>query len=270
MIIQNINCTTRNCLTLSWDVYGECKALSIQIGKDAEFTKDVRTFCIPPRSSCAIDSGSGNWFVRIGAWIGGVKEGEIQWSGIVGPYPIISMKPMVPAVPSSVVITGSVSIVNGLRIHMKLHPDFYCITDYSTSPLFNASDTFTVYSFEVQEKIIDCLQLQSHLVPAQFSGLRDLESSPQARPVIDTTYYVRVSSFASEKDTFPVNSVKQLTEGVTVTGNPKAAIRPHTSSDLTTCIADKVLQRENKNKKTLNFKSYAEYLQHLNAKHRLY
>jgi len=177
---------------------------------------------------------------------------------------------MVPSVPVSIKIRGSKSIVNGLQILIQGIKDFYCITDYSTSPTFNASETYTVYSFEVHETFIDCLQMQSSLVPAQFSGLRDLESSPQARPVIDTTYYVRVSSFASEKDTLPVNSVKQMTEGVIVTGNPKAAIRPHTSSDLTTCIADKVLQRENKNKKTLNFKSYAEYLQHLNAKHRLY
>jgi hypothetical protein len=270
MIIQNISCNTTNNLTLAWNIYGECKALSIQIGKDAEFTRDVRTFCIPRLQSCIIETASGEWFVRIGAWVGNIKEGTIQWSGIVGPFNIVSTKPMIPAIESSIKITGSSSIVNGLQLQIKRHPDFYCITDYSISPSFNASDTHTVYSFEVKETYIDCLHMQSHLIPLQFSGLRDLTISPQAKPVIDKTYYVRVSNFVTGGDTLPENSVKQLAEGVSITGNPKAAIRPHTTADLTTCIADKVLQHESKNKKTLNFKSYADYLQNLNAKTRMY
>lgn len=270
MIIQNIDCTTTHCLTLTWNIYGECKALSVQIGKDAEFTQDVRTFCIPCLPSCVIDSGSGEWFVRVGAWIGSIQEGTIQWSGIMGPYPVISTKPMVPAIQPVVQILGSQSIVNGIRIKIARQQDFYCVIEYSKSLVFNASDTHTVYSLEVKETYIDFLNIQSYLIPSRSSKLNFLESSTHTKPHIDITYYVRVLTFSSDMNTLPVNSVKQLTEGVSVKGNPKAAIRPHTSADLITCIADKVIQRESKNKKTLNFKSYAEYLQHLNAQHRLY
>jgi len=267
MIIQNIKAQqVDGKLGLTWEVFNECKAITVQLATDIHFTTSIRSYVVPPSSSCVVDCGSSVWYIRIGAWTGSVTDGSIMWSGIVGPIIILSPPVASPAKPI-ISVTTIQRIVNGLRIYINQLSSFYMILEYSKNSSFLANETTTIYSLEVRQGFIDCMTLPSSHIPVQFNGLRDLTKSAVPPPVNDFTYYIRISTFATEPDTLPT-SLKPLTEGIVVHGKPKAAIRPHTTADHTTCVADKVLLRESKDKKALNFTSYSDYLQHLSAKAR--
>jgi hypothetical protein len=55
-------------LCLTWEILSLNRALLVAIANDTEFTKNLRTFLIPSTAtSIQLDSGNGDWYVRIGA-----------------------------------------------------------------------------------------------------------------------------------------------------------------------------------------------------------
>ena len=273
MIIQNIKAADiGGQLALTWEVYNECKALTIQLATDIHCTTSIKSFAVAPSSSCILNCGASTWYIRIGAWVGSQTAGSIVWSGIVGPVvvrPPITHAPLEEEAAPIISVTSTQALVNGLRIYTNHINPFYMMMDYSTNATLPANETTTLYSLEVRQGFVDCMTLPSSHIPVQFNGLRDLTKSAVPPPIIDATYTVRISTFATDTDSLPSPGVsKQFTQGVLVQGKPKAAIRPHTTADHTTCVADKVLLREMKDIKTLHFTSYADYVRYISAKAR--
>lgn len=278
MLIQNINgsCVQEK-LVLTWELFTECLALSIQIASDTEFTKNSRTFAIPsvlkdkkrvPVQGITLDTGPNMWFVRIGCWLGNEKRGVINWSGIVGPFLVISKKSIVPARMSPLRITRTQPLVNGIRLFTGYTGECYSIIEYSDDKLL-ASTTKTIYSFDMRYGYIDCLDLVSDFSPAQFSGIREPSSWVPAAPMGEKTYNIRLSTFADNINLMPVGSVKQMAEGVVVRGvKPSSAIRPHDTSDRTILKADAAILREASHKNVVRFSSQADYTAYLAAKAR--
>jgi hypothetical protein len=273
MIIQNIKAADiGGQLALTWEVYHECKAITIQLATDIHCTSSIKSFTVAPSSSCILNCGPSTWYIRIGAWVGSQTAGTVVWSGIVGPLVVRPPNATVEwqASPDPIMAVSSTQpLVNGLRIHTNHINPFYMMMDYSTNEALPANETTTLYSLEVRQGFVDCTTLPSSHIPVQFNGLRDLTKSAVPPPINDVTYTIRITTFATETDALPSPGVsKQSTEAIIVRGKPKAAIRPHTTADHTTCLADTVLLREMKNTTTPHFTCYADYIRYVSAKAR--
>ena len=146
-------------MALEWTVLCDTKAIAINIANDSEFTEENRVFILPPVTACSLDTGTGSWFIRIGVFIGDDKNGEIDWSGIVGPVIIISKKGIVPVPKSKLKVFDSQPIQKGLRINTREYTPYYAIIEHSKDGAFLSSETVTQYTYDWGRGYIECTGL---------------------------------------------------------------------------------------------------------------
>jgi hypothetical protein len=249
MSIQNVQgwVAPEGKLGLQWEIVREVVAISVQIAKDVEFMDTPRTFVLPPVKGIALDTGKGDWYYRVGAWVGDKTRGVIEWSGMYGPLRIETAKPVVSSEPAKLKIQHVQPALDSLIFHTGLYEPYYVVVDYTDSHLgLRASTAKTVY-----------LQDQSR---GQFHVLNLSAAS---------VYSFRVTTFIGERATLPVGGVKQLGDGLLIGGKrPARASRPGTNTDMAVYAADKAILRGASEKENMRFSSYAEYMQFIAAKAR--
>jgi hypothetical protein len=231
-------------LVLKWLLMVECKHVSVQIAQDSEFRKAVRTFVMPPVQGVNLDVGLGEWYVRIGVWLGSDKRGTVEWSGIYGPISVPSMKSSPPVRKSKVGILHTQSIEGGLRIHTGYINPCYAVLEFSKQSSFPASATSTRYAYDFANGYFDCDGLQT-----------------------EDIYSVRIATLLGDVASLPTDSIVPLGDWTTVhQKRAKQVTKPHDLKDQTMRAADAVLLREAKEKQTLRFKTSSDYTAYLAAK----
>jgi hypothetical protein len=233
-------------LVLKWLTIVECKNLSIQIAKDSEFRTEPRTFVTPGIQGVNLDVGLGDWYVRIGVWIGSDKRGTIEWSGIYGPIAVPSMKSSPPVRPSKFGILHTQSLEGGIRLHSGYINPAFAVMEFSKQNTFPASATTTNYAYDFANGYFDC------------DGLR-----------AEDIYSVRIATLVGDVEKLPYDSIVMLGAWTTVhKKRAKAATKPHDLRDQTMRAADAVMLREAKEKQTLRFTTSSDYTAYLAAKTR--
>jgi hypothetical protein len=238
-------------LNVTWDYLVSCRAVSLQIAADSEFTERVRTFVLPPEAAAAtLDVGGiGSWYVRCGGWIGGEREGVIQWSGIRGPVPVLSTQPVVPvpAPGAKLEVLHTQSLVGGLRIHTGLMMPYYAVLEYSREERFLASQTKSQYTYDLGLGHVECTGLPSEHV-----------------------HSVRATLFTEDLGNLPKTSIKQL-GGPWKTVRRVQSMRPpvaKNNTDKAVYAAQAAVLQDRKERPNMRFNSYAEYMEYLAAKER--
>jgi hypothetical protein len=222
-------------------------ATSIQIASDSEFTTNCRTFVIPPTVfTCELDTGKGGWYYRIGAWLGTPQKGAVEWTGIYGPIHAESAKGIVPIAPMTVHFQSVQPALDAILFHSGVYEPYYLIFDYTFQGEVKASTAKTVYIHDWGKAEMPVENLE----PAR-------------------TYTFRVATFQGKRGTLPAAEIKQLTEWTYIRNKRAAApVRARNFTEGAVYEADKVLLREAREKKSLRFSSYADYMQHLAARAR--
>ena len=234
-------------LRLVWEALGSPIAISIQIALDTEFTVETRTFVLPKDATqCELDVGGGNWFYRVGAWLGDDKDGIVEWSGIYGPLRLQNPK----AAPAVELFPGGVNDVrpayNAIVFHTGMYEPYYMVFTVTQKDRFTAGTTKTYYKFDWGAASI------------QISGL-----DPHA------THSFQLQLLVGDKATLPTSSVKMLTAAYEVRNKKTAMIiKPETNTDHATYAADRAILQDSIGRRKQNFGSYAQYLQFQAAKAR--
>ena len=242
MIIQHVVGKSENGnLVLHWQVFHEIRAITVQIAKDSEFQIESHMFTLPPVLGCALDTGPGAWFVRIGGWVGDTRGGRILWSGIPSEaVRVESNRPNVLTKDSILRVASSQPIPNGLRIHVSPSIPYYSILEYSKEEGFKASQTTTLYAHDWGRGHVDCMGLTYPL-----------------------NYYIRVSFHRENPGDLLHDSVRQVCQGGVL--SLKTASRPlefASTDDLTKHRTDELLLRKVKETPGYKFTSHADYMKY--------
>ena len=232
---------------ISWEVIANIRATSIQVALDSEFTNNVRTFVLPAFvKNCNLDVGNGNWFYRIGGWIGTWTEGIIDWSGIYGPIKIVSPKPVCAIVPFPTEITYVKPALNSIIFYTDRCDPYYMIVNISEKENFKASQVKTHYYSDLD---------MGHITISDLSP--------------EKTYSFQFQMLAKQRDTLPTDSIQLLTEEYTVLNKRTGMyVKPKSATEHTTYAADKAMINDSMKRTRLQFFSYAQYLQFQAAKAR--
>jgi hypothetical protein len=254
MFIQNIFCqkTFNNNLKFEWDLLGIPIAISIQLALDSEFTKESRTFVInKQQKSCILNIESGEWFYRMGSWIGTEKDGIIEWSGIYGPITIQSNLPPEKLLPFEYIPNTIQPVQNGIIFHTGIYEHYYMVINITKKEDFKSSGIKTYYRYDWGNTTIQILNLQS-----------------------DETYSFQLQTFSKDKANLPKDKDIQILTDVYSIKNKKTA-KPARATNLTevaSYLADKAILTDSVSQNTLarkrNFSSYTDYLKFMAAKTR--
>jgi hypothetical protein len=193
-------------------------------------------------SSITLDVGTGDWYVRIGAWQGEPTHGIIEWSTISGPCRIVSPRPILADIPfnaKELPILHKQSILAGVRIHTGLPVPILILISMSESNEFPAS--LTKYRYAQRKEYID------------WEGL-----------LYPKLYSLRVCLIGLE---LPKDRILQLNQGRAFNGLQCARPLQHGEAGLKTASRyESVLIRDNEGKDNVRFTSYDEYMRYKIAK----
>jgi uncharacterized protein YheU (UPF0270 family) len=83
MLIQNVygQCIQGR-LVIQWENHCEALANCVEIGTNQELTENRKLFVLPVTTNCALATGTGKFFYRVGAFVGEKLRGTIEWSGL--------------------------------------------------------------------------------------------------------------------------------------------------------------------------------------------
>lgn len=250
MSIQNVfgEKTSDERLKLEWETLAEPVAVSIQIALDSEFTERSRTFVVyKTLQTCELDVGEGNWFFRIGAWLGSETEGFIEWSGIYGPVQIASKNPPVKLAEFPTFITSIRPSYNALFLHTGLYEPYYTVVHITENDHFKSSGLKSYYKHDWGSGSIHIPNLDANRI-----------------------YSFQLQMFPVNKATLPKqNDIRILTESLIVknkrVGMP---VKATSGTERAVYAADKAILQDAVGRKKRNYSSYAEYLQFQAAKAR--
>lgn len=237
-------------LGLSWSASAFLRGILVQIAANVEFTEQVRSFLIPMVQGCTLDTGAGNWYVRVGGLTGDVVHGSVEWSGVYGPWPVLSAKPPVAVPEPKFRIVHTKVIPEGLRIHTDPADRTLALWEVSEHVGFPASGTKWYYGIGASEFPIKPLtperryriRLHLLLVPVQMFE-KPLNLVPT--PLLGTEY-----------------TIHTLCSGRTVTGIPLKAPRLIASSDKTGSKADDAILHQATITPNMKFASHSDYLRY--------
>jgi len=232
-------------LCLAWEILAISRCLLVSVATDTEFTKNLRTFLIPPTAtSLQLDTGNGLWYVRIGSMTGDVQKGIIEWSQVYGPVMVVSVKGLPKEPECGLPVLHTQAIIDGLRFHTGYLLPMYCIMESSVDMSFPATKTKWTYMFDWGRGFQDCDGLEYQY-----------------------TYSVRMRTWSPDGTTMPTEDVRTLSKGFTVHGKkPARYVRKIASGDLSTSRAEEVMLREARERPNMKFATHADYLKYTAAK----
>ena len=245
MSIQGVEgCCIDGKLALRWVTFAQANAISICIARNSEFTDTLRHFVVPVISSVALDTGPGLWYVRLGTWSGSVTSGILDWSSMYGPIPVVSSKPVVSTVPTSLPILHKQAIQHGMRIYTGVTTPYYVLFERSTDPTFPSSATKHSYVLDNGRGHVDC------------AGMDFLN-----------TYSLRISTMAPDRVHFPSDSVQQMSEGRALHGLRCARPLRHVDTGMTAVVkSGNAILHDSKERPNMRFASHRDYLRFQAAK----
>ena len=245
MSIQGVEgCCIDGKLALRWVTFAQANAISICIARNSEFTDTLRHFVVPVISSVALDTGPGLWYVRLGTWSGSATSGILDWSSMYGPIPVVSSKPVVSTVPTSLPILHKQAIQHGMRIYTGVTTPYYVLFERSTDPTFPSSATKHSYVLDNGRGHVDC------------AGMDFLN-----------TYSLRISTMAPDRVHFPTDSVQQMSEGRALHGLRCARPLRHVDTGMTAVVkSGNAILHDSKERPNMRFASHRDYLRFQAAK----
>jgi len=232
-------------IVITWDVFGEPRALSVQIAMDPDFTSFLNTFLVPPQvKGVTLDVGGGHWYFRVGCFNGKKEYGVIEYSAIYGPAVVPVEKPPQKLSPPSFAILHYKPILEGVRFYTDRTTPCYAIMESCPSNKFNASDTTSTYSLDFGRGYFDCLGLNSR-----------------------TTHSVRIACWEGNVSEFPTDRVARLEQfRAAHYVKPTASVRRDISSLGTAAAAGAALLRESREKPVMKFASHTAYMRYIASK----
>jgi hypothetical protein len=237
-------------LGVTWTASAFLRGILVQIGTNVEFTETTRTFLLPLVQGCTLDTGTGNWYVRVGGLVGDVVHGSVEWSGTYGPWPVLSPKSVLQNPEPKFRVTYTKAIPEGLRIHTDPVDRTMALWEVSEQPGFPATATKWQYGIGSGEFPIKPLtpekryrvRLHLLLVPVQMFE-KPLNLVPTA--LLGTEY-----------------TIHTLCSGRTVVGTPLKAPRLAASSDKTGNRADEAILHQATITPNMKFASHSDYLRY--------
>jgi hypothetical protein len=253
-------------LALSWKVADETvRAVCVSVALDSEFTVTARTFFLPVVEGMQLDTGPGLWYYRVGALVGTEVDGKVDWSGIYGPLPVRSVKPVVPTGgPARLKVAHVSQIQGGVRLHTGLAEKYWVLVEVCPSGgNFKSSVTEWLYKVDLWRGHLDVDSMKDGLTySVRVSGVAgDWSSLPGAAGVQALCDGVVVGGLKAVKPRVKIVGG----DGAIIRGTVDSATRQTTGGDLTTAAADKVLLREAQNNRVQRFSSYADYMTFVQA-----
>lgn len=237
MLIQNVvgSCVGGR-LVLQWTIHCDARAISVEIGTDRELTQGRKLFVLPVTTNCALSVGAGFYYYRVGAWVGEVNRGTIEWSGLYGPVAIISPRQPKPSPPLTLKFKELQPVYNGLKIHSEDITRYYAILEVSKSEL-KASQKNVQYVLDDNKGFVTALNMSDQL-----------------------KYTVRISTFENNASRLPTNEVLECTEGKVFTNQSSMKqqnLGLH-QDRAQFAAANAILQQEQEGR-PIKFNSHAEY-----------
>lgn len=228
-------------LSISWETLADHRAVSIQVAFNPEFTANRRHFLLPAGTgSCALDLGTGAWFVRCGAWIGDVHRGTIEWSGIYGPFLVRSPRGVVAVPAERLKVTQIQSLESGMRFHTERMEEYYALVEHKKSNPAGPDGWNYVRDVGV--------------------GHIDVVGLPQGH-----TYTFRVYDCGGAA--LPTDQIFQLGAGVVVENRSVLPTgRSLNVGDFSDHKGEQAILRDAADKRVVRFSSQAEYLKYVAAK----
>lgn len=241
-------------LHLSWIHANFLRGILVQIATNVEFTETHRTFLLPLVSGCTLDTGSGNWYVRVGGLVGDPVHGSVEWSGTYGPWPVLSSKPVVPAPSPKFQILYTHPVAEGFRIHTDPVDRTLAFWEVSQQGSFPASNTKWYYDIaagEFRVRHLDHTKLQFvrlHLLLIPVEVFHKPLNLVQANGLLGTEY-----------------TIHSLCSGRIAKGTPLKPLRISASSDKTHHRGDEALLQQATITPNMKFASHSDYLRYKTA-----
>ena len=255
MKIQHINVTSTNDLVLiQWNVFCDAKNICVQTARNTEFTQWLRSYILPPSTECSLSMCRGDWFVRVGAWLGDTNSGVIEWSGIVGPFTINTRNPLITVPPILFSSIDSQPIQKGVRIQTQCKNPYYAIIEYSREPEFMASQTKMIYAYDWGRGYVDCLGLSDKY--RYYIRISSISGDPQGIALREC----HMNSVHVDPGSLVHGSIRLVSQGAVL--SLKTAAKPlefTTNAELNSYRVDESLLRKVKDTKDYKFTSYSEF-----------
>ena len=265
MRVQNIQIRAEGGkLAVQWQLVDSVfpRAVLVQFSQDPEFSgRSSRFVVLPaPTTSIVLDTGAGNWRVRVGALVGTEDGGVVDWSGIYGPAAVSSAKQAIGEFPTRLRVTGQEATLHGARFFTGMHTPYYAFITVSTNPEFRVGDTQITY---VREPGKGVLEVDGFVEGTTYAvQVRAMEG-----PIGELPKDGRIAVLAAPAEVKGLQLVKPVVRalGSHLRGTVDTATRQTTGTDQAVAEAHRVLLREARNKPVQRFSSYADYMRMVQA-----
>lgn len=240
MIVQNVGVTPTadGKVAISWEVLAEHRAISVQVAQRPDMTgATMRHFILPAGvKGCAFDLGPGTWGCRVGAWVGDVNRGAIEWSGIYGPVPVASAKGVLNAKPEHLKVIHVQSLEGGMRFHTGRMEEYYTLIECA-----RPEGIKWTYVRDIGMGSVDCVGLEK-----------------------GAAYSFRLYDCGKG---LPLTALVQLGEGIAVRGKKALSSVPSLNVvDYSEHKGEQAVLRDAVGKPSMRFSSQIDYLKFVAAK----
>ncbi len=238
--VQNVTIspTADGKVSVTWEVLAEHKAISVQVARVPEMAgATMRHFVLPVGvKGCSLDLGPGTWGCRVGAWIGDVNRGAIEWSGIYGPVAVASPQPLLGVALERIKVVHVQSLEGGMRFHTGRMEEYYTLIEAS-----RAEGVRWNYVRDVGMGYVDCIGLEK-----------------------GCAYSFRLYDCGTG---LPQGALVQLGEGIAVRGKKALPSGPSLNVvDYSEHKAERAVLRDSVDRPAMRFLTQADYLKFVAAK----
>ncbi len=257
--ISNMFPTAEGKLALQWGIPEQgYHGIVVAVSLHPEFPESARRmFVLPPITECALDTGKGTWWVRVGGCEGSRETGKVNWSGVYGPVDIISAKSAIVPEPCPIKLIHSQQLQNGFRVHAEGSLRKGVLIERSSEKeggaKFPIGTTQWYYSFDKGMGWIDCKGLQyPDLYSLRYSVF---DMAPIQNPSFPWLH------------TFPTKQIYQVSLGISLHKKTASKVKLHQIRN--TMAVDSLLMEQRKANPNMKFASHTDYLRYLAAQERL-
>jgi hypothetical protein len=244
MLIQNVwGQQVQGRLILQWTIHCDARAIAVEVGSDREFTQGRKMFVLPVTTNCALSVGGGFWYYRVGAFVGEVNRGTIEWSGIYGPTAVVNPRKPIPSSPLTLKFKQIQPVYSGIQFHTEEITKYYAIIEQSKGDL-KASLKSVHYVLDDNKGFVTATNMSDQL-----------------------KYTVRISTFEKNVDKFPTTEIVETTEGKLFTNQvsmKQQNLGLH-QDRAQFAAAQAILQQEQEGR-PIKFNSHAEYTRYMGLK----